>query len=149
MGPPQARRDLLTRTCALGRALLAGLLAACAVDSAREADRAFTAGLARVERVELDLVSTRPPRLRIRVTGSLPDACTRIEPVEIRHLGARIEIALPTRRAFGAACPPAETPFVRSIPLSLSDEFRLYAIDVNGVSGTVVIPPDRDFDRRG
>lgn len=131
-------------------ALLAGLLAACAADPAREADRPFSAGLARVERLELALVSTRPARLRIDVAGSLPDACTEIDPIEIRRHGPRIEIILATRREFGAACPPAASPFARSIPLMLSEEFRLYVIEVNGVSGSVSLPPERElapFDR--
>ena len=132
------------RSAARGAATLACLLAACAADPAREADRPFTAGLARVARVDLDLVSTRPPRLRVGVAGSLPDACTQIDPIEIRRLGARIEITLATRRAFGAACPPAESPFTRSIPLMLSEEFQLYVVDVNGVSGSVLLPPSRE-----
>jgi inhibitor of cysteine peptidase len=131
--------------------VLAGLFAACAADPAREADRPFTGGMARVDRVELHLVSTRPPRLRVAVEGSLPDACTEIDRVDTRRLGARIEIALPTRRRFGASCPPARTPFSRSIPLALGEDFDLYVVDVNGVSGTVQLPPGLEpdpFERR-
>jgi hypothetical protein len=76
------------------------------------------------------------------VRGSLPDACTEIEPVDARRLGSRIEITLATRRPFGATCPPAETPFQRSIPVMLSDEVRAYLVDVNGVGGTVLLPPE-------
>jgi hypothetical protein len=109
---------------------------------AREADRAYTAGVARVEQVQAVLVSTRPPRLNVRVTGFLPDACTQLEPPRIRPLGARIEISLETRRPFGARCEAAESPFTRSIPLMLGDEFQLYVVDVNGVSDSITLPPD-------
>ena len=114
-------------------------------DPAREADRPFTAGVARVVHVELALVSTRPPRLRIEVAGSLPDVCTEIDRIDTRRFASRIEITLETRRPFGAECPPAETPFRRSIPLMLPDEFRSYVVDVNGVSGTVLLPPDSEL----
>jgi hypothetical protein len=122
------------------------LLGACLGDPAREADRAFTAGMARVAGIELQLVSVRPPRLRVDVRGSLPDACTEIDPVDTRVFGSRIEITLATRRPYGAKCLPAETPFERSIPLMLSDEVSSYLVDVNGVRGTVVLPPDADDD---
>lgn len=159
MGPQQARRHLLRAPgCRCRRRsrhplalLLPGLLAACAGDAAREADRAYTAGVARVERIEVDLVSTRPPRLRVAVQGLLPDACTELDPPRIRSLGARIEITLETRRPSGASCAPQESPFSRSIPLMLGGGFRYYVVDVNGVSGSVALPPDRDllpFDAR-
>jgi len=153
VGPQQARRNLLTgsgrrrRRGPRGPLALAlpALLGACAGDAAREADRAYTAGVARVERIEVVLVSTRPPRLRIAVEGFLPDACTELDPPWIRPLGARIEISLETRRPFGATCPPGELPFTRSIPVMLGGEFRLYIVDVNGVNESVALPPDRDL----
>lgn len=76
------------------------------------------------------------------VRGSLPDACTEIEPIAPRLLGSRIEITLATRRPFGAECAVAETPFRRSIPLQLPEEPRSYVVDVNGVRGTVLLPPE-------
>lgn len=149
MGPLQARRHLLRvpgrRAPGAARLLLALLPAACVGDPAREADRAYTAGLARVDRVEVTLVSARPPRLRIAVEGALPDACTRLDPPEIRTLGARIEIALETRRPFGASCPPEEVRFTRSIPVMVTGEFRLYVVDVNDASASVALPPDREL----
>ena len=153
MGPRQARRNLLTGTGKLRRRTPRSLLAlpllalcgACVGDAAREADRAYTAGVARVLRIEVVLVSTRPPRLRVAVEGLLPDACTEIDPPRIRPLGARIEISLETRRRSGASCPPAESPFTRSIPLMLGGGFRLYVVDVNGVSDSIALPPDREL----
>jgi hypothetical protein len=79
------------------------------------------------------------------VEGVLPDACTEIDPPRILPLGARIEISLETRRPSGARCPPAESPFTRSIPLMLSGVFRLYVVDVNGVSDSIALPPDREL----
>jgi hypothetical protein len=120
------------------------LLDGCAGSAARDADRAYSAGVARVEQIEVALVSARPPRLRVTIRGFLDDACTRIEPPRIQLLGPRIEISLETRRPFGADCPPEETPFSRSIPLMLEGGFRLYVVNVNGLSDTVALPPDRD-----
>jgi len=61
-------------------------------DPAREADRPYTAGMAAVERVKVEVVSIAPPRLRIDVSGFLPDACTEIERVDERRCprGARL-----------------------------------------------------------
>jgi hypothetical protein len=151
VGPLQARRKLLSearrhRACRGALVLvLPALLAGCAAGRAREADRAFTAGVARVERVRAVLVSTRPPRLNIVVEGVLPDACTQLDPPRIHLLGARIEISLETRRPFGARCEPEESPFTRSIPVMLGHEFQLYVVDANGVTDTVAVPPDRDM----
>ena len=151
MGPRQARRKLLSeagrRRAAPGplALLLCALLVACAASRAREADRAYTAGVARVERVRAELVSTRPPRLKVVVEGFLPDACTRLDPPRIRLLGARIEISLETRRPFGARCEPEEVPFTRSIPVMLGSEFQLYVVDANGAIDTVAVPPERDL----
>ena len=153
MGPQQARRRLLRPSgrrsprARRGRLalLIPGLLGGCAGDAAREADRAYTAGLAQVEQIEVALVSTRPPRLRIDVRGVVSDACTEIDPPRIQTLGARIEISLETRRASGASCPPEPTPFTRSIPVMPGGGFRLYVVDVNGVSESVMLPPDREI----
>lgn len=123
--------------------------AACAGDPAREADRAYTAGMAVVERVKVEVVSLEPPRLRIDVRGSLPDACTEIEPVEERRIGSRIEIRLATRRPFGADCEAERTPFSRSIPLVVAGEFGVYVVDVNGVVHTVWVRRDPRFPPRG
>jgi inhibitor of cysteine peptidase len=152
VGPLQARRNLLSgsrhetrlrlrRPLAL---LFPALLGACAGSPAREADRAYTAGIARVDRIEVALVSTRPPRLRITVRGFVDDACTRIEPPRIRPLGARIEISLETQRPFGAKCPRQDSPFTRTISVMLSGEFQFYDVDVNGVSESVSLPPERN-----
>lgn len=149
MGPREARGHLLNasgRPGRRGRRLLLALplLGGCAADPAREADRAYTAGVARIEEIEVALASTRPPRLRVRVRGVLPDACTEIDPPRIQSLGARIEISLETRRPSGAGCPPEEVPFTRSIPVMLGGSFRYVVVDVNGVSGGVSLPPERD-----
>jgi inhibitor of cysteine peptidase len=94
------------------------------------------------------LVSTRPPRLRVDVRGTLPDPCTEIDHVEMQRLAARVEITLTTRRPFGADCAPGETAFTRSIPVMLGGEFRLWVVNVNGVATSVTLPPDRDLPPR-
>jgi inhibitor of cysteine peptidase len=118
-------------------------------DPAREADRPYTAGMAAVERVKVEVVSVAPPRLRIDVSGSLPDACTEIERVDERRLGSRIELSLPTRRPFGAECEPERTPFSRSIPLAVEGDFDFYVVDVNGVVHTVWVRREPRAPTRG
>jgi hypothetical protein len=147
VGPPQARRGLLSaaarRTAgARAGAALALLLLGCAHDPARDADRAFTAGLARVDEVQLWVVSERPPRVRVDVRGTLHDPCTEIDRLETQRLGPQVEITITTRRAFGADCAPAETAFTRSIPLMLGTSFRLWIVEVNGTRASVSLPLD-------
>jgi hypothetical protein len=148
VGPPQARRRLLTPAAARRAgvslaAALAALLLACVRDPAREADRAFTAGMAQVDEVEIGVASARPPRVRVDVKGTLPDPCTEIDRVQTQRLGpSQVEITITTRRPFGADCAPAPTPFERSIPLMLGGSFRLWVIEVNGRRSTVSLPPD-------
>jgi hypothetical protein len=151
VGPPQARRHLLSgaRRSALALAELAALAAGCAGDAAREADRPYTAGMAAVERVKVEVVSHEPPRLRVDVAGTLPDACTEIERVDERRMGSRIEIRLPTRRPFGAGCDAEPTPFSRSIPLAVAGDFDFYVVDVNGVVHTVWVRRDVRSLQRG
>ena len=74
--------------------------------------------------------------------GTLPDACTEVDRVDVQRLGAQIEITLSTRRPFGADCAPAPTPFTRSIPLMVGRDFLLWIVDVNGVRGSASLPPD-------
>ena len=119
------------------------MLLGCAHDPAREADRAFSAGLARIDEVQLWVVSTRPPRVRVDVRGTLPDPCTEIDQVHTQRLGPqRVEITITTRRPFGADCAPGETPFTRSIPLMLGGGFRLWIVEVNGTRASVSLPLD-------
>ena len=121
--------------------MLAAWWLGCA-HSAREADRPFSAGIAQVDEVEVTVVSTRPPRVRVDVRGTLPDPCTEIDVVQTQSLGAQIDINISTRRPFGARCDPAPTPFTRSIPMILGGSFRLWLFDVNGKRASVSIPPD-------
>lgn len=94
------------------------------------------------------MVSTRPPRVRVEVRGTLPDPCTEIDRVETQRLGAQVEITLTTRRPFGANCAPGETPFARSIPVMLGGEFRLWVVNVNGAAASVSLPAGRDLEDR-
>jgi len=76
------------------------------------------------------------------VRGTLPDPCTEIDVVDTRLLPAQIEVAISTRRPFGADCAPAPTPFTRSIPMMVGGEYRLWIVDVNGVRASAALPPD-------
>jgi inhibitor of cysteine peptidase len=110
----------------------------CVGDPALEADRAFTAGVARVERVRGEVVTSPPAFARVIVSGHLPDACTELDEVETRRRGFEIEVTLTTRRSFGVTCPPLERAFQKSINLPVdSYASGLYIITVNGVRASV------------
>jgi inhibitor of cysteine peptidase len=137
-----------------GRALAAcGLFAAaCAGSRALEADRAYQAGVAQVERIAVDASKRPPSRVHVEAFGTLPDACTEIDRVRQRREGAGVDVTLTTRRE-ARSCEAAPRPFQRSILLDVSGlPPGLYFVDVNGVRGTFQIfedlgHPDR-FERR-
>ena len=120
-------------------AALLGLLA-CGYDPAREADRAHTSGLARVESIEVNVRSTSPPIAVARVQGFLPDACTELEPPWVRRNGAVFEVSLRTRRPFGADCPPEPVPFEERVRLRLDPGPGAWVVNVNGVSQGFAAP---------
>lgn len=126
----------LVRAGWLASALLVVAGFGCA-DAALRADKAFTAGSAQVERVE---VRTTPAPLASAVAivhGVLPDPCTEIDLVEQARIGSRFEVTITTRRAFGAVCAAVVTPFQHSVYLDASFlEPGLYSVDVNGVQET-------------
>jgi hypothetical protein len=125
--------------------LLAGS-SACAGDREREADRAYTAGIAQVERVEIE---TRPgARHAVAVVhGFLPDACTELDRVERMPAGPdALEITLTTRRPFGAMCAQVLQPFTRRIELSVFRTPVIYTVTVNGVTTSAPIHPPPGTD---
>ncbi len=119
------------------------LVAGCRGYREREADRPYTAGIARVERVDVSSPTGFSTSARITATGFLPDACTEIHRVDRERFASRIQLTITTRRESGATCPPALVPFQRSITVSAYDlPPGLYTVTVNGVSATfdVVAP---------
>ena len=129
---------MLRRPSAAAAAAL-GLLA-CAYDPAREADRAYAAGVAQVESVEVDVRSGSPPVAVARVAGFLPDACTELEPPWVRRNGAVFEVLLRTRRPFGAECPPEPVPFEARVRLRLDPGPGAWLVRVNDVSRGFAVP---------
>ena len=116
-----------------------GLLA-CGYDPAREADRAYTAGTARVESVEVDVRAGSPPVAIALVHGVLPDACTELEPAWVQRNGPVFEVSLATRRPFGAPCRPEPVPFTERVRLRLDAGPGAYVVTVNGVSQGFAAP---------
>lgn len=108
---------------------------ACTADPAREADRAYTAGLAHVESVTVEVDHGEAPAARALVRGTLPDPCTSIDQVSTRRLAGSIEVQLTTRRPFGAQCAQVVVPFEREVWLPIDHwASGLYLLDVNGVT---------------
>lgn len=117
-------------------------LVGCAGGAAREADRPFTGGLARVESVEVEVRRAAPASAWARVRGELPDACTALEPPEVRRSGSVFRVYLATRRPFGARCAPEAMPFEERIRLDVDEAISgAYVVDVNGVSQSFAVHP--------
>jgi hypothetical protein len=116
------------------------LLLACAAERAREADRPYTAGLAEVESVEIEVQRLAPASAWARVRGHLPDPCTALESADVRRSGSIFRVVLPTRRPFGALCEPMTTPFETRIRLDVdTDHSGAYVVTVNGVSQSFAV----------
>jgi hypothetical protein len=120
-------------------AVALGLLA-CAYDPAREADRAYAAGMAQVESIEVEVRSSSPPVAMARVKGWLPDACTELEPPWVRRNGEVFDVMLRTRRPFGADCRPEPVPFEQAVRLRLDPGPGAWVVTVNGVSRGFAAP---------
>lgn len=134
-GPPHAPA-LLALTLALG--------SGCGGDAAREADRPYTAGWAQVTAVRAEVRGGGAPRVALLVDGSLPDACTRIEPARTERQGIHYTVSIATRRPFGSTCAPRPLPFAIRIPLRPTpQESGTYVAEVNGVRTdfTVLVDP--------
>ncbi len=113
---------------------------ACAAIRARETDRPYTAGLAQVESVEVEVRSSPPAAAWARVRGQLPDPCTRLEGADVRRSGSVFRVVLPTRRPFGVICAQGLTPFEKRIRLDVdSDVSGAYVVTVNGVSQSFAV----------
>lgn len=126
------------------------LLGSCAGDRAREADRPFLQGRARVERLEVSPLLPTRVQPRVVVHGTLPDACTELGREDLRRRGRRIHVTLSTRRESGAVCAQVVRPFSRTLllPADLSPGF--YTLEVNGVEAIFEVPgrPELPDDRR-
>lgn len=130
----------------MGRAgpwIAIALAFACAGTRAPEADRAFQAGLAPVERIEVQAFRERPVSVHVRVYGQLPDSCTELDRSRQERLGSGIDVTLTTRRESGPSCVAEPRPFQRQILLDVAGlPPGLYLVSVNGVRGSFQIFED-------
>lgn len=130
------------------RLLLLVWLSACAGRSAYDADRAYEAGVAAVERIDVNVHRGAPIAVDVSVFGQLPDACTLIHRTLQERRASGIAVTLTTRRESGASCAVEPRPFQRTFGLDIHGlPAGLYFVSVNGVSATFQIfvdPIDRD-----
>ena len=131
-----------------GFLLLLAFASACAGGRALDADRAYEAGIATVERLDVNVHRERPVSVDVSVFGQLPDACTLIHRAQQERRASGITVTLTTRRESGASCAAEPQPFQRTIPLDIHGlPAGLYFVSVNGVTATFQIfvdPIDRD-----
>ena len=132
-----------------GLLLLLGFVSACAGGQrALEADRAYEAGVATVERLDVNVRRGPPAAVDVSVFGQLPDACTLIHHTRQERRASGIDVTLTTRRESGASCASEPQPFQRTLALDIHGlPAGLYFVSVNGVTTTFqlfVDPIDRD-----
>jgi inhibitor of cysteine peptidase len=118
-------------------AIACALAAACAGSHGIEADRAYEAGLAPVERLEVRSSRRPPAMVRVEAIGVLPDACTEIDRVRQQRSAAGVTVTLTTRREARAGCAAEPVPFRRGVLLDVEGlPPGLYFVEVNGVRET-------------
>jgi inhibitor of cysteine peptidase len=123
--------------------MVCALAAACAGSRALEADRAYEAGLARVERLDVRVTRELPTSVHVDAIGVLPDSCTEIDRARQERGGASVSVTLTTRREARAACVEEPRPFRYGVLLDVGGlPAGLYFVDVNGVRETFQIQED-------
>ena len=109
-----------------------------------ETDRPYQAGLAPVERIDVQVFPERPVSVHVSVYGHLPDTCTALDRSRQERLGSGIDVTLTTRRESGPSCAPEPRPFQRKILLDVIGlPPGLYFVSVNGVRESFQIFEDR------
>ncbi len=109
----------------------------------RVADTPYSGGRARVDQVDVVPPVPSANQLVLVATGRLPDACTRIDRVEIRRFGTSFEVTLHTRREAGALCAQVLTPFRQRVLLPLEgQDSGLFIVTVNGVRASFHVVPE-------
>ena len=118
----------------VGPAIAIAFAFACAGMRDPEADRAYQAGLAPVDRIDVQVFRQRPVSVHVSVYGQLPDTCTVLDRSRQERLGSGIDVTLTTRRESGPSCAAEPRPFERRILLDIAGlPAGLYFVSVNGV----------------
>lgn len=101
------------------------------------------AGEARVESIEILMLESFPVQVNVVARGNLPDGCTRIDQISEERVGNEFRITITTVRPADAVCTEALVPFEEVISLDVYGlEAGVYAVDVNGVTGTFELAVD-------
>ncbi len=94
-----------------------------------------TATVSALELVALD--DSDPVRVQARITGTVPDGCTRVRNPVLTRTGNRFLITLETERDQGAICTTVITPFERIVALEVGELAPgSYSVTANGVMET-------------
>jgi inhibitor of cysteine peptidase len=115
----------------------------CAGPRALEADRAYQAGVAKVDRIEVRVHDEPPVAVFVTAHGMLPDGCTEIDRTLQERHASGIDVRLTTRRESVAGCAASARPFERAILLDVQGyPTGLYFVNVNGVQETFQVIED-------
>lgn len=93
-----------------------------------------------VEDVQLEVENPLPARLLVVARGTFPDACTRIDRIDVGdpQPGNVIPVTLVASRPAGAPCEATVTPFEQRFQLPVDDlPAGTYTVDVQGHTATI------------
>ncbi|NJK62053.1 MAG: hypothetical protein HC921_04610 [Synechococcaceae cyanobacterium SM2_3_1] len=87
-----------------------------------------------VEDIEVEILESFPPRVRVVARGFLPNPCYRLGTPRIRQVRNRIRVYLPAITRTDLICTQVLVEFEETIPLGTFTERGIYNVNVNGVS---------------
>jgi len=98
---------------------------------------------ANISSIEIAILESFPVQIQVLVTGTLPDGCTRIGPIDTRREGTVFDVTIHTVRPADAMCTQVISEFEEVVPL---DVYGLaagtYTVNVNGVTDTFTLDMD-------
>ncbi len=85
-----------------------------------------------IQTVDALVAESAPPQISVRVTGIIPDSCTKARDPETRRDGSTFTITIIGERPTGMACAQIVSPYEQTIRLGTLDPGS-YTVIVNGV----------------
>lgn len=86
-----------------------------------------------IQSVDVLVAESHPPQVSVKVSGIIPDSCTKAREPEISRDGSRFTITIIGERPTGLACAQVISAYERSIQLGTLDPGS-YTVNVNSVS---------------
>ena len=100
---------------------------------------------AEVETVDVLLINTRPVGANAVITGTVPEACTKLDEIRQEYIvsTSTFVLTLTTRRPVEEPCLQVATPFEATVPLAVERlPDGIYTVVANGVTATFRLDSD-------